>query len=164
MTQLPNMISPKLLLIAIALTCVGLEAGAVYFQYTAYMLPCPWCIIQRYLYTAIALTCAITAFRPAALRRGAALGAFFGLAGIGAATWLVWVQAHPSVSCVIDPVETSLNKIPTAKLLPFLFKANGLCTTEYDPILGLSMPVWSLLAFIGMTLVLVFVATRRRRA
>ena len=164
MTQLPNMISPKLLLIAIALTCVGLEAGAVYFQYTAYMLPCPWCIIQRYLYTAIALTCAITAFRPAALRRGAALGAFFGLVGIGAATWLVWVQAHPSVSCGIDPVETSLNKIPTAKLLPFLFKANGLCTTEYDPILGLSMPVWSLLAFIGMTLVLGFVATRRRRA
>jgi disulfide bond formation protein DsbB len=158
------MISPKLLLIAIALTCVGLEAGAVYFQYTAYMLPCPWCLIQRDLYTAIALTCAITAFRPAALRRGAALGAFFGLAGIGAATWLVWVQAHPSVSCGIDPVETSLNKIPTAKLLPFLFKANGLCTTEYDPILGLSMPVWSLLAFIGMTLVLVFVATRRRRA
>ena len=88
----------------------------------------------------------------------------FALAGIGAATWLVWVQAHPSVSCGIDPVETSLNKIPTAKLLPFLFKANGLCTTEYDPILGLSMPVWSLLAFIGMTLVLVFVATRRRRA
>ena len=164
MTQLPNMISPKLLLIAIALTCVGLEAGAVYFQYTAYMLPCPWCIIQRYLFTAIALTCAITAFRPAALRRGAALGALFGLAGVGAAAWLVWVQAHPSVSCGIDPVETSLNKIPTAKLLPFLFKANGLCTTEYDPILGLSMPVWSLLAFIGMTLVLVFVATRRRRA
>lgn len=155
---------PKLLLIAIAVTCVGLLAGAVYFQYAAYMLPCPWCIIQRYLYTAIALICLITAFRPTAIRVGAALGALFGLAGVGAAAWLIWVQAHPSVSCGIDPVETSLNKIPTAKLLPFLFKANGLCTTEYDPILGLSMPQWSLLAFIGMTVVLGFLAIRRARA
>lgn len=154
---------PKLLLIAIAVTCVGLLAGAVYFQYTAYMLPCPWCIIQRYLYTAIALICVITAFRPTAIRGGAALGALFGLAGVGAAAWLIWVQAHPSVSCGIDPVETSLNKIPTAKLLPFLFKANGLCTTEYDPIMGLSMPQWSLLAFIGMTVALVFLALRRAR-
>jgi len=158
------MLSPKFFLIAIALTCVGLLAGAVYYQYTAYMLPCPWCIIQRYFYTAIALTCAITAFRPAASRGGAALGALFGLAGVGAAGWLIWVQAHPSVSCGIDPVETSLNKIPTAKLLPFLFKANGLCTTEYDPILGLSMPQWSLLAFIGITVVLGFLAIRRTRA
>lgn len=155
---------PKLLLIAIAVTCIGLLAGAVYFQYTAYMLPCPWCIIQRYLYTAIALICLITAFRPAATRVGAMFGALFGLAGVGAAAWLIWVQAHPSVSCGIDPVETSLNKIPTAKLLPFLFKANGLCTTEYDPIMGLSMPQWSLLAFIGMTIVLAFLAIRRARA
>lgn len=159
------MISPKLLLIAIAVTCVGLLAGAVYFQYTAYMLPCPWCIIQRYAYSAIALICLITAFRPAAaLRRGAALGAIVAMAGVAAAAWLIWVQAHPSVSCGIDPVETSLNKFPTAKLLPFLFKANGLCTTEYDPIMGLSMPQWSLLAFVGMTLVLVFLALRRARA
>jgi disulfide bond formation protein DsbB len=216
--------SPKFWLIATALACFALLAGAVYFQYTYYMYPCPWCVIQRYVFAAIGLICLVAAFLPQTMtrrsamlgalfsvicicvgsavyfpyanfmtscpwcviqryvfaviglicliaaflpqsiaRRFATLGALFSLFGISAAGWLIWVQAHPEVSCGIDPVETSLNKFPTAKLLPFLFKANGMCTTEYDPIMGLHMPQWSLLAFIGILIVLGSLALRRSR-
>ena len=156
--------SSKLLLIAIALACCALLGGALYLQFVEYMLPCPWCVIQRYAFAAIALICLITAFLPAtAYRFGAALAYVTAMLGIGAASWLLWVQAHPSVSCGLDPMETSLNHIPTAKLLPFLFKADGLCTTEYDPILGLHIPQWSLLAFIGFAIVLGILAFRRAR-
>lgn len=157
--------SSKFWLIATALACFSLLGGAVYFQYAYYMYPCPWCVIQRYAFAVIGLICLVTAFLPAtAVKHSAALGTLIALLGIGAAGWLIWVQAHPSVSCGIDPVETSLNKFPTAKLLPFLFKANGICTTEYDPILGLSMPQWSLLAFIGIAIVLGILALRRARS
>jgi disulfide bond formation protein DsbB len=157
-----KMKSPKLLLVSIAFACFALLGGALYFQFTEYMLPCPWCVIQRYTFTAIALICLITAFLPAtAYRRGAGLAMLTALFGVGAASWLLWVKAHPSMSCGLDPMESSLNHIPTANLLPFLYKADGLCTTEYDPILGLSIAQWSLLAFIGFSIVLGILAFRR---
>jgi disulfide bond formation protein DsbB len=154
--------SSKLLLIAVALACFGILGAGLYVQFVLFMLPCPWCVIQRYAFAAIALICLISAFLPAAARKlGAGLGMLVALFGIGAAGWLLWVQAHPKVSCGIDPMETSLNHIPTAELLPFLFKADGLCTTQYDPLLGLSVPQWALVAFIGFAIVLGFVAFRR---
>lgn len=156
--------SQKFWLLAVALACFGLLGGAVYFQYAYYMYPCPWCVIQRYAFAAIGLICLVSAFlSPTAVKRSTAFGSLIALGGIGAASWLIWVQAHPEVSCGIDPVETSLNKIPTAKLLPFLFKANGMCTTEYDPILGLSMPQWALLSFVAIAIVLIVLTVRRKR-
>jgi disulfide bond formation protein DsbB len=49
-------------------------------------------------------------------------------------------------------------------LLPFLFRPEGECSTEYVPLLGLSIPQWSLLAFIGFALVLAVLAFRRARS
>jgi disulfide bond formation protein DsbB len=98
-----------------------------------------------------------------AVKAGAGFGMLAALAGAGVAGWHLWVKAHPTVSCGIDPLETSLNTIPTAKLLPFLFKADGLCTTEYAPIFGLSIPQWSLAWFVAFVLVLGWIAFKRAR-
>jgi disulfide bond formation protein DsbB len=152
----------KPILVAVGLVCLGLLAFALYLQYVEKMLPCPLCIIQRYAFAAVALICFVSALLPArATRIGAGVGVLAALSGAGVAGWHLWVKAHPSVSCGIDPLETSLNRIPTAELLPFLFKADGLCTTEYAPILGLSIPQWSLLWFIAMSIVLIRAAMRR---
>ena len=83
------------------------------------------------------------------------------LSGVIIAARHLWIKAHPTFSCGIDPLETSLNKIFTAKLLPFLFQADGLCTTEYDPILGLSIPQWSLIWFVIFLLALGFIVIKR---
>jgi len=64
------------------------------------------------------------------------------------------VQAHPGTSCGVDPLETSLNTIATAKMFPQLFRADGFCSTPYDPILGLSIPQWSLIWFAIIAIVL----------
>lgn len=156
--------TPKFVLLVVAVSAFGLLGAALYAQFVENMLPCPWCIIQRYIFAAVGLIALITAFLPERMMRiGAGLGTLAALGGIGAAGWLLWVQAHPSVSCGIDPLETSLNHIFTAKLLPFLFKADGLCTTEYAPILGLSVPQWALAWFIVFTLALAWVSFRRNR-
>jgi disulfide bond formation protein DsbB len=81
---------------------------------------------------------------------------------VAAPRWHLWVKAHPGTSCGIDPLETALNTIPTAKLMPFLFNADGLCATPYAPILGLSIPQWSLLWFLVLTLTLGRAALKRR--
>lgn len=157
------MTSTKPLLIAIALACIGLLGFALYLQFGRDMLPCPLCILQRYAFAGVALLCLVAAVLPAAARRfGIALAALAALAGVGVALRHLWIKAHPSTSCGIDPLETSLNTIPTAKLLPWLFQADGLCTTEYDAILGLSIPQWSLAWLSLFVVALVWLLLRRR--
>jgi disulfide bond formation protein DsbB len=151
------------LLLAVAIICFALLGYALYLQHVKQMLPCPLCVIQRYAFAAVGLICLIGAF----LRRGGAqgsawLGALAALFGLGVAGWHLWIKANPTVSCGIDPLETSLNKIPTAELLPFLFKADGLCTTEYEPIFGLSIPQWSAIWFAVLAVVLIRAALRRQ--
>lgn len=154
----------KYVLLAVALAAFGTLGAGLYAQFVEHMYPCPWCVVQRYIFAAIGIIALVTAFLPEHFTRiGAGLGMLTALGGIGAASWLMWVQAHPSVSCGIDPLETSLNKIITAKLLPFLFKADGLCTTEYPPILGLTVPKWALVWFIIFTITLAWTTFRRKR-
>jgi len=151
------------ILLAVTFISLVLLGVALYLQHFENMLPCPLCVLQRYAFAAIAIVSAITAFLPrGAARPGAVLAMLCSLAGAGVACWHIYVKAHPSVSCGIDPMETALNRIPTSHWMPFLFKANGLCTTEYSPIFGLSLPQWALVWFVLLALALLFVAYRRR--
>jgi len=153
----------KQVLLGIAFVCIALLGVALYLQHFQDMLPCPLCVIQRYAFTVVALICLVTAFLPrGATKPGAILAALASLAGAGVAGWHIYIKANPTVSCGIDPLETSLNTIPTAQLFPFLFQADGLCTTEYAPIFGLSLPQWALFWFAVMAIVLLRLALRRR--
>ena len=156
------MIRSRSLLNAIALVCVGLVAIALYLQHVTGLLPCPLCVIQRYLFLSIALCCFVGAIggQPKA---GAALGLVGALGGLGVVGKHLWVLAHPGLSCGIDPMETVLNKIPSATMLPWLFHADGLCEDARDTLLGLSIPQWSALWFVLLTASLVYLLVRRTR-
>jgi len=152
----------KPLLLLIALACIGMLGVGLYLQLKLEMLPCPLCILQRYAFTAVAVIALLTVALPMRLLRvGAALTSVASLCGAGVAIRHLWVKSHPSVSCGIDPLETSLNEILTARWFPSLFQADGLCTTEYEPILGLSIPSWALLWFTVFALLSVLIAISR---
>jgi protein dithiol:quinone oxidoreductase len=156
----------KPVLLGVALLSLAFLGVALYLQHVERMLPCPLCIIQRYLFAALALICLLFALLPgqAGTRKaGAGLGLLTALGGAGVAGWHMWIQAHPTVSCGIDPLETALNTYPTATLLPFLFKADGLCSAGYAPILGLSIPQWSFAWFAIFAIVLGGLFFKRRR-
>lgn len=154
----------KPVLVAAGLVSLALVGFALYLQHVKGQMPCPLCVIQRYVFISVALVCFLFAALPrGATRTGAILAALTSLGGAGVAGWHIWVKANPSVSCGIDPLETSLNTIPTAELLPFLFKADGLCSAEYPPILGLSNPQWSLIWFVVLAIALIWAALRRNR-
>jgi disulfide bond formation protein DsbB len=156
--------STKTVLFAVALASLALLGVALYLQHGMNMLPCPLCVIQRYAFAAVALICIVAALLPPrAAKVGAGLGVVAALSGAGVAIYHLWVKANPTVSCGIDPLETSLNKIPTADLMPFLFFADGLCTTDYPPILGLSIPQWALLWFSVFAIALAWAALRSKR-
>ena len=156
--------SSRLILLAVAIACIGMLAVGLYLQLVLAMLPCPLCVMQRYAFAALALICLIGTFLPTAARRFASgLACVAAISGAGIAIRHLWVKAHPTVSCGIDPLETALNKNFLANSFPLLFQADGLCTTDYPPIFGLSIPQWALVWFIAFALLTGMLAWRGAR-
>lgn len=155
----------KPLLLLIALACIAMLGVGLYLQLVLDMLPCPLCIMQRYAFMKVAVLCLIALALPtSAMRIFAGLGSLAAIGGAGIAIRHLWVKAHPTVSCGIDPLETLLNKLPFANWYPPLFQADGLCTTEYAPILGLSIPQWALAWFVVFAIATALVAWRGGRS
>ncbi len=138
----------------LSLFSLSLVVFAVILQQVGYQgvsfLPCPLCVLQRVGYLGIALACILAAgFSP--LRR-----LFHGLAilaagyGVAVAGHHVWLLFHPGESCGIDPLELWINQFQVAQGLPWLLKADGLCSAQLPAILGLQVPEWSLLWFIAL--------------
>lgn len=153
------------LLVLLGFICLALVAGALYLQYFRHEDPCPLCIMQRYFYLLIA----IFAFLGARLRgwRGVrlleVLAVLSAAAGIATAAKHVYVQANPGFSCGFDALQPLVDSLPPAQWLPGVFKVAGLCETAYPPILGLTLPMWSLLGFVVAFVPLVRSLVRNRR-
>jgi disulfide bond formation protein DsbB len=158
------MTNTKSILVAVGIIAFALIGVALYEQHVLEWFPCPYCVLQRYAFVTIGIVCLVSsAMQPRAARIGAGVALLAALIGAGLASYHVWIQAHPGVSCGIDPLETSLNKIAPAKLLPWLFRADGICTTPYPDFLGLSTPQWSLVWFVILAIALGWTAFRRAR-
>lgn len=135
----------------LSLLSLALVIFAVILQQTGYQdtpfLPCPLCILQRVGYLGIATFCLLAAgFNP--LRKLFHILATASAAyGLFVAARQVWLLSHPENSCGIDPLETWINQFQLAKELPWLLKADGLCSAKLPAILGLQVPEWSLFWF-----------------
>lgn len=153
------------LLVLLGFVCLALVGGALYLQFYHGEDPCPLCIIQRYFFVLIA----VFAFLGAGLNgwRGVALleslVALSALGGIVTAARHVYVQARPGFSCGFDTLQPVVDSLPPARWLPQVFKVAGLCETPYPPILGLSLPQWSLVAFAVIFLAVVASLRSKRR-
>jgi disulfide bond formation protein DsbB len=150
------------ILFAVSSICFALIGVALYLQHAHDMLPCPLCVIQRYLFLGVGLASLAGAIS-GKLRAGAAVALLAALGGLYAVGKHLYVIANPGFSCGIDPMETFLNKIPTAEYLPWLFRADGLCEGATDGLMGLAIPQWSAIWFVVLTLLLVFVLLRKAR-
>ena len=154
--------------LSLSLFSLGLVIFAVILQQVGYQgvsfLPCPLCILQRVAYLGITIFCFL-AVGIAPLRK-----LFHGLAvisaayGVSVAARQVWLLSHPEISCGIDPLEIWINQFQLAKGLPWLFKADGLCSAKLPAILGLQVPEWSLFWFGVLLLVLLITFFRRSHA
>jgi disulfide bond formation protein DsbB len=148
-------------LLIIAFISLALVGVALYLQHVQDMLPCPLCVIQRYLFLGIAIFSLIGAFSSKP-KIGTTLALLCGIGGLGVVGKHLYVIANPGYSCGIDPMTTVLNKIPTATMMPWLFKADGFCEAAIDKVVGLSVPQWSAVWFAVLTLALAWMLLRRR--
>ena len=166
---MPNKTAPRALFASIALICIGLLLTAYQLQYgPQHQQPCPYCILQRYAYMAIAMVSLVALIHGPA-RTGTIIYAlvidFCSVVGMA----FVSIQLGKTglaESCLADPVGDFVNSLPGANWWPEYLFATGGCGTQFPPILGLSVPVWSLIwfaVFAILSLFLCAMAWRRSR-
>lgn len=147
----------------IAVISFALLGAALYMQYVEGYEPCPLCIMQRFAFVGIGLFSLLAAIAQNTRTLWQGLGMLSGVAGIAVAGYHVSLLLNPKASCGIDPLENWVNALPTAKLLPQVFYSDGLCTAPLPPLFGLSIPAWSLIWLVILTLTLAVGLIRRER-
>jgi disulfide bond formation protein DsbB len=143
------------LLIAVALFLQHVGYQDVFFN------PCPLCILQRIAFIGLGVFCFFAGILPRVSKIFIGLASLFGLAGLGVAARHVWVLFNPQVSCGLDPLEVWINQFELAQKIDWLLKADGFCTASLPHVLGLQVPVWSLINFAVLTISLVFLLRRK---
>ena len=137
------------------LACAGLLGYAYYSQFIDGLEPCPLCIFQRVAVIVLGLLFAIAAVHGAGKtgsRVYAGLVALAAAAGAGIAGWHVRLQNLPpdQVPECGPGLDYMLDVFPLTETLRRVFTASGECADINWNFLGISMPAWVLIWFIGL--------------
>ena len=151
----------------IALYCTTLMLIAwLYFQLFLKLDPCPLCMTQRVFVVLIGLTALAAYFHnPSAIKRRvyAGFGVFFALLGGGVAARHTWLQGLPpdQVPACGPSLEYMFDVLPLMEAFRVLFQGDGNCADIMWSFLGLSIPGWTLVAFVALGLANIWQAIRK---
>jgi disulfide bond formation protein DsbB len=156
MTFMTIPLSPRLCFLAGFLFCLGLLITALIFQFSGGLEPCPLCISQRIMVLVVALVLltavlhnpgSVTGIRLYAIAGGAAA-----LAGAGVSGRHVWLQHLPAdqVPACGPGLSYMFQYFPLSDTLKAMLSGTGDCAKVDWTLLGLSMPAWVLLCFLGL--------------
>jgi disulfide bond formation protein DsbB len=147
---------------AMVVVGVGAVGAALVSQHVYGMEPCPWCVLQRVIFLAIALAGIVgLVWRAAAGRVLAALLALaLALAGVAAALWQHFVAAK-SVSCNLTLADRIVSGLGLDSALPDVFSPRASCADGAVDLFGLPYEFWSLGLYV--LLAIAAVAALRRR-
>jgi disulfide bond formation protein DsbB len=137
------------LLHLIALLCLAAVAIALVSQYVFGMRPCAWCVFQRLIYLAIALSCwvAIFAGRTRVLGRlFTLLATLLSLGGITAA-WYQHNVAAKMFSCAQTFADQFMVKSGLDGHVSWLFGIFATCMDAKVQVLGIEYAIWSMALF-----------------
>jgi disulfide bond formation protein DsbB len=135
------------------LGCVFLLSMGAYFQFVGGLEPCPLCISQRIgiLLTGIVFLIA-GIHNPGAkgIKRYAILGALTALAGGSVSVRHVWLQHLPpdQVPDCGPGLEYVFQNFPLFETVKLMISGTGDCAKVDWTFLGMSMPAWTLVAFL----------------
>jgi protein dithiol:quinone oxidoreductase len=153
---------------AAAAACAALLGYAYYLQYVVGLNPCPLCLVQRGFFYAVMAVLVLGSLHGPTGRGQIVYGmaaALFALGGIAAAGRQVWLQHLPAdrVPACGPDLYFMLENFPLARTLSTLIKGTGECAAVDWTFLGLSIAEWSLLWFIALLVLALWLALKGRK-
>jgi disulfide bond formation protein DsbB len=138
----------------LSLCAVG---AALYTQHVWDMQPCPWCVLQRLVFVAIAAACLVGLALP---RTGAALALVLACSGVAAALWQHFVAAS-SASCDLTLADRIMAATGLDGRFPEVFMAMATCAEAKVDLFGLPYEAWSGLLFVALATAALWILRRR---
>lgn len=134
-------------LVAIALLSLAAVGAAVFTQHTWGMQPCPWCVLQRVVFVAIAAVALVAAALPRGVQvAGLGLVALLADAGLAAAVWQHFVAAEQA-SCSMTLADRIVGTLGLDERWPQVFMATASCAEAKVKLMGLPYEAWSGMLF-----------------
>ena len=160
-----RVLQPRIWYLLVAIACVGLLAYALYVQHVDF--PCPLCVLQRVAFVWIGSVALLAALHnPAGTGRWVYAGlVLLGcIAGAALSGRHVWLQLQPPGS--VPECGMSLNymleTMPVLQVLDKVLYGSGECAKIDWSFLGLSMPAWTGIWYIGLAAVTLWVLLSHR--
>ena len=127
---------------------------AMYMQHVMYLDPCPLCIVTRVIVLILAiLFLGSLIINPGAWGRRVT-GILFTLVSLSGVivssrhSWLQHFPPPPSASCG-PGLNYWMDNLPASEVIQNVFKGTAECSAVSWTMLGLSIPEWSLIIFLG---------------
>jgi disulfide bond formation protein DsbB len=132
--------------IVLSLAALG---AALLSQHQFGMQPCPWCVLQRAVFVAIAIVAlpGLLIGSPLVRKACAALLLLLALGGVGAALWQHLVAAS-STSCAMTLADRIVRGAGLDELWPEAFSATASCADAAVKLLGVPYEFYSLALFV----------------
>ena len=148
--------SSATLFAGVGIASIAAVGAALISQHGYGMQPCPWCVLQRVIFLAIALACGLGLIWRSATGRviAATLGLLLALSGVAAALWQHF-QAAASASCNLTLADRIVSGwLGLDSLWPDVFSARASCAEAAVKLLGVPYDLWSAALFVIITIAL----------
>jgi len=149
-------------LFSLAFLAAALVMGAsLYLEHGVGLEPCSLCVVQRLFLAGFCLVSLLGALHgPGRFGRRVygVLGLLFALAGAATAARQVLLQQVPLEQLMIcqPGLHCLMQQVSFFKALLLMFRATAECAQIHWTLFDLSIPEWSLLAFVGMSLMAIY--------
>jgi disulfide bond formation protein DsbB len=143
---------------------LGAVGVALVSQHMFGMEPCPWCVLQRLIYVAIAAACLLGLVWRSGVGRGVSgvLVLLLALCGGAAALWQHFVAAATE-SCNFTVAEKIIAALGLDGSMPDVFQARASCADAAVKVFGVPYEFYSLALFVLLSLGAVKAMHRRLR-
>ena len=134
-----------------ALVALGAVGVALVSQHVYDQQPCPWCVLQRLIFVAIALAALLgLAWRTLLGRRvSAGLGLALAVCGMATALWHHFVAAA-SASCNLTFADRVMSATGLDALLPEVFAPMASCADARVMLFGVAYELYALVLYVGL--------------
>jgi disulfide bond formation protein DsbB len=152
----------------VTVACAAMLGYAYYAEWVLGLEPCPLCMLQRLAFIGIAVVALLAAIiGPKAWGRWLAAVAMlpasiWGMVTAGRHIWLQSLPADQVPDCGPGLYFMQTYGFTWLEIVREAFTGSGECAEVDWSLFGLSMPVWTLIAYVGLTVVMLAAAKTKQ--
>ncbi|RBO85799.1 disulfide bond formation protein B [Marinomonas aquiplantarum] len=152
----------------IAFTAFALLGVAFYMEYEMGLEPCPLCMLQRIMFLGVGVISLISALLDSVkVRRVCAwLVVVFSILGAALAIRHLYLQHLPEdqLPACLPGLSYMFEVFPWQEIMQAMIMGTGECGDVVWTFMGLSIPGWTLVAFVGMAIINGMIALSKNKA